>query len=125
MLYDAECRFCLRLARRFEPLLASRRLELLPLQTPWVRAKLGLADSLLLTEMRLLLPDGTHFGGADALIEISRRYWWAWPLRQMTRIPAARRLVHRGYRWVARRRHCAPGICEAEKPNPGNGGRRE
>ncbi|HUA37119.1 MAG TPA: DCC1-like thiol-disulfide oxidoreductase family protein [Candidatus Sulfopaludibacter sp.] len=111
VLYDANCNFCTRLAQRFQPLLARRHFELLPLQTPWVRARLGLADSRLLAEMRVLLPDGTNFGGADALIEISRRYWWAWPIRQMTRLPTVRELVRRGYRWVARRRNCARGIC--------------
>jgi len=106
VLYDADCLFCTRLARRFRPWLVRRHLELLPLQTPWVRARLGLTDSRLLAEMRVLLPDGTHFGGADALMEISRRYWWTWPFRQMTRLPAMMKLLRRGYRGVARRRGC-------------------
>ncbi|HKW31144.1 MAG TPA: DCC1-like thiol-disulfide oxidoreductase family protein [Verrucomicrobiae bacterium] len=109
VLYDADCRFCARLAGRFRPWLGRRHLELLPLQTPWVRARLGLADARLLAEMRLLLPNGTHFGGADALIEIGRRYGWAWPLGQMTRVPAMRELVRRSYRWLARRRNCGKG----------------
>jgi predicted DCC family thiol-disulfide oxidoreductase YuxK len=112
VLYDADCPFCVRLARRFEPLLASRRFELLPLQTPWVRSKLALPESQLLAEMRLLLPNGTHFGGADALIEISRHFWWAWPLRQMTRLPPVRTLLRRAYRWVAHRRNCAAVSCK-------------
>jgi len=37
VLYDADCPFCVRMVRRFGPLLASRRFALLPLQTPWVR----------------------------------------------------------------------------------------
>src|SRR5438093_4027277 len=78
VLYDAGCPFCVRLARRFQGALARRRLELMPLQTPWVRARLGLADSELLAEMRLLRADGKVFGGADALLEIGRRFWWAW-----------------------------------------------
>ena len=107
VLYDADCPFCVRMIRRFGPLLASRRFSLLPLQTPWVRSKLALPESQLFSEMRLLLPDGTHFGGADALIEISRHYWWAWPLRQIARLPPVRSLLRCGYRWVARRRNCA------------------
>jgi len=112
VLYDADCRFCTRLAGRFRPWLVRRHLVLLPLQTPWVRARLGLADPRLLVEMRLLLPDGTHFGGADALIEISRHYWWTWPLRQMTRVPAVRELVRRGYRWMAHWRNCGKGCSD-------------
>ena len=112
VLYDEDCRSCARWARCFRPWLARRHFELLPLQTPWVRARLGLADSRLLAEMRLLLPDGTNFGGADALIEISRRCWWTWPFRQMARVPGVRELLRRGYRRVARRRHCDNGICD-------------
>jgi predicted DCC family thiol-disulfide oxidoreductase YuxK len=124
VLYDADCPFCTRLARRFWPWLVRRHLELLPLQTPWVRARLGLADSPLLAEMRLLLPDGTHFGGADALMEISRRYWWTWPFRQMTRLPAVKELLRRGYRGVARRRDCVSGTCAVGNPVTENRGHR-
>ena len=121
MLYDANCDFCSRLARRFQPLLARRHFELLPLQTPWARARLGLEDPRLLAEMRLLLPDGTSFGGADALIEVGRRYWWTWPLRQLTRVPAVKELVRGGYRWMARRRNCGADICSVENLKAGNG----
>ncbi len=124
VLYDADCRFCTRLAGRFRPLLVRRHLELLPLQTPWVRARLGLTDPRLLAEMRLLLPDGTHFGGADALIEISRRYRWTWPLRQMARLPAMKDLLRGGYRWIARRRNCTDHVCRVGNPAVGDSGRR-
>ena len=112
LLYDADCRFCLRLARRFQRALARRRFELLPLQTPWVRDRLGLKDSELLVEMRLLRPDGMIFGGADAVREIARGFRWTWPLRQLSRIPVAMECFRRGYRWIARRRYCADGPCE-------------
>jgi predicted DCC family thiol-disulfide oxidoreductase YuxK len=111
--YDAECGVCVRLAERFNKTLARRRFELVALQAEWVRARLGLDDSELLAEMRLLKPDGRIIGGADALLEISREFWWAWPLRQMGRVPAAMKLFRAGYRWIARRRHCAGGACGA------------
>ena len=112
VLYDANCGFCVRQVRRFQDALARRHLALLPLQTPWVRARLGLADSELLAEMRLLRPDGRLFGGADALLEIGRHFRWAWPLRQMGRISAMMKLFRAGYRWFARSRNCADGACE-------------
>ena len=112
VLYDADCRFCVRLVRRCHRALTRRRFELLPLQTPWVHARLGLNDSELLTEMRLLKPGGAVFGGADAVREIARHFWWAWPFRQLCRIPAAPGLFRRGYRWIARHRYCASGACE-------------
>jgi predicted DCC family thiol-disulfide oxidoreductase YuxK len=112
VLYDGECGICTNLARRFRGALARRRFELLPLQTPWIRVRLALPEPQLLAEMRLLRADGAMFGGADALLEIGRRFWWAWPLRQFAKIPAAMRLLHAGYRWVARNRGCANAACE-------------
>ena len=118
VLYDSHCRFCVRLVRRFQRALARRHFESLPLQTPWVRGRLGLDDSELLAEMRLLKPGGEILGGADALREISRHFWWTWPLRQLIRIPVAMEFSRRGYRWIARRRHGVCGVCEITSPLP-------
>ena len=109
--YDANCRFCVRLAHRVEPWLAGRRFRLLPLQTPGCGHKMGLTDAELMAEMRLLLPDGKYFGGADALLELSRHFWWAWPIRQMAHLPLVLKLFRASYRWVARLRGCADGTC--------------
>lgn len=111
VLYDADCRFCATLAKRFRALLAARYFELLPLQTPWVRQKLDLANHELLVEMRLLKPDGTTLGGVDALLEISRPFPLTWPIRQLAQFAVIKNLFHAIYRWVARHRHCATGAC--------------
>jgi len=103
------------MARRFHHLLAGRRLELLPLQTPWVKARLGLPEEQLLAEMRLLRPDGKYFGGADAVMEIGRYFWWAWPLRIIGRVPAVNNFLHEAYRWVVRNRNCVNGACGIKK----------
>jgi predicted DCC family thiol-disulfide oxidoreductase YuxK len=115
VLYDADCRLCTGMARRFYGLLATRHLELLPLQTPWARARLALSEPQLLAEMRFLRPDGKSFGGADALLEIGRHFWWAWPLRQIGRIPVITRILRTAYRWIARNRYCIGGRCEVVK----------
>jgi hypothetical protein len=99
------------LARRFRPALAGRHFELAPLQTPWVRTRLGLPDSDLLAEMRLLLPDGKLLGGADALLEISSHFWWAWPLRLPAHFPGIKHLIRPGYQWIARHRKCTESSC--------------
>jgi predicted DCC family thiol-disulfide oxidoreductase YuxK len=111
VLYDAECRICTGLAGRVRGLLAAQHLKVLPLQTPWVRERLALAEPELLAEMRLLKPDGTVFGGADALLEICRYYCLARPMYWLGKIPVVARLMHRGYRWVARNRYCISGAC--------------
>ena len=112
VLYDAHCPWCLRLAGWFQNGLVRRRFELVPLQTPWVRARLGLTEAELLTEMRLLQADGKTFGGADALLEIGRHYRLAWPVRQLARVPVVRRGFRAWYRWVARHRSCIDAKCE-------------
>jgi len=116
VLYDAECRDCVRLARRFQTALTRRHFELLPLQTPWVRARLGITDAEWLAELRLLEPDGTVLGEADAIREIARHFWWTWPLRQLSRIPAVMNVLRMNYRWMARHRHGFGGACEISKP---------
>lgn len=111
VLYDGDCRLCTGMARRFHDLLARRHFKLLPLQTPWVKRRLALPEAELLVEMRFLRPDGKFFGGADALLEIARYFWWAWPLRQVGRIPAMKQILRAGYRWVARNRDCTSHAC--------------
>jgi predicted DCC family thiol-disulfide oxidoreductase YuxK len=111
VLYDAECRLCANLARHFHGLLAARRFQLLPLQTPGVRERLQIPSPDWMTEMRLLKPDGTVFGGADALLEISRQFWWAWPIQQLAQFRAIRNALHGIYGWIARHRRCASGAC--------------
>src|SRR6202043_504019 len=112
--YDADCRFCVDAAGRFRRVLARRRFELVPLQTPGAAAEFGVSDDQLLAEMRLRLHDGRVFGGAAAVVEIARRIWWAWPLWALSRLPGAMRPMHATYRWIARRRSCANGACDIE-----------
>jgi alginate O-acetyltransferase complex protein AlgI len=115
--YDADCSFCRAMARRFQPLLAGRRFELLPLQTEGLADRLRLSKTQLMMEMRVLRPDGECFGGADALLEIARDFWWAWPLRLLGRVPAMRGILRAGYQWIARNRRCDAGSCEVSLLN--------
>jgi predicted DCC family thiol-disulfide oxidoreductase YuxK len=120
VLYDGDCVFCSGLARRFERLLGRRGFSLVPLQTPWVRERLQLAAGAPLTEMRLLHPDGSSPGGADALVGIAQHIWWGWPFFLLARLGAINWL-RRGYRFVAARRNCSKGLCFASKaPSPTN-----
>jgi predicted DCC family thiol-disulfide oxidoreductase YuxK len=109
--YDADCRFCVSAARRFERVLANRGFELVPLQIPGASREFGVPDDQLLAEMRLRLRDGTVFGGAAAVVEIARRIWWAWPLWAFSRLPGVMRPMRATYRWIASHRSCATGAC--------------
>ena len=89
--FDAECKFCTRIARAVAPILA----------TPQE----------LLREVRFLHCDGTHFGGADAAIEIAKEIWWARPLVWLAKIPGAMRVMRSFYHWIASQRSCAAEQC--------------
>src|SRR2546422_770643 len=64
--FDAECRFCTRVARWLAPILEKRGLELAPLQDPRVGALLGLRREELMRGMQFLLSGGSRCGGAGA-----------------------------------------------------------
>lgn len=111
ILYDGECEFCRSIVRRIRNVFLPRGFEFLPLQTPWVGAAFDLSERELLSEMRLLLPDGEKSGGADAIMILAKHVWWAWPIAVLARVPGARRYLGAAYRCVAARRYCIAGAC--------------
>jgi predicted DCC family thiol-disulfide oxidoreductase YuxK len=113
--YDGDCQFCVNTARRFERVLERNRFKLVALQTPETCARLGILDHQLTEEMRLRLPDGTVFGGADAIAQVARHIWWAWPLWALSRLPGAARLARGTYRWFARNRNCRGAVCGVDE----------
>ncbi len=120
--YDADCRFCVNAARRFERVLARRRFELVPLQAPGASAAFGVPDDQLLAEMRLRLHDGRVFGGAAAVVEIARRIWWAWPLWALSRLPGAMPPMQRDVpRGSPVDRSCANGACDIRRAHEASG----
>lgn len=113
--YDASCGFCAAFAERFRTLLRRRGFDLVPLQDRAASARLHVAESELLDEMRLLTHDRRQFSGAEALLHLARFIWWAKPLRWFARLPGGRSLLRRGYRWFAARRHCVGRTCALRK----------
>ena len=111
VLYDGECLLCTGAAARFAPMLRRHHLDRAPLQTPWVRQRLGLKPNEPLPEMKLLANDGQVYGGADALLQIARRIWWAWPLFTISFLPGVKNLLRAAYRKIAERRNCINGQC--------------
>jgi predicted DCC family thiol-disulfide oxidoreductase YuxK len=112
LFFDAECRFCTRIARWIAPILLSRGLDVAPLQDPRVGALLGLKREELLTELRFLLSDGTNFGGARAVVAVAREIWWARPFVWLAALPGMMPVLDVGYRWIAERRGCVSQACE-------------
>lgn len=110
--FDAQCWFCTRTAQWLAPILRRRGMDVAPLQDPRVAALLGMSRRELFREMRLLLDDGSQYGGADAAVAIAKDIWWARPLAWLARIPGVMTALRALYHWVAARRHCAAERCE-------------
>ncbi|HXM96026.1 MAG TPA: DCC1-like thiol-disulfide oxidoreductase family protein [Candidatus Dormibacteraeota bacterium] len=106
LFFDAECRFCTRIARGLAPTLQRRGIGLARLQDSRVGGMLGLRDDELLREMRYLRSDGTQFGGADAAVALAREIWWSRPLVWLAKFPGMMKILRAGYRGVAARRRC-------------------
>jgi len=98
--------------RRFRKLLNRHGFETAPVQAAWARARLGLESGSVPSEMIVLTPNGNTYGGADALIQISRGIWWAWPLVAVSKLPGIKPVLRALYRGVAARRNCAGKTCK-------------
>jgi hypothetical protein len=61
--------------------------------------------------MRVRTADQRDFGGADAIIFLSRFVWWTMPLFLLSKVPGARSFLQRVYREIAARRSCDGGAC--------------
>lgn len=116
LFFDAECKFCTRIARWLAPILERRGLAVAPLQDPRVGALLGLSRFELMCEMKFLLSDGRQSGGADAAVALAREIWWARPLVWVAHFPGMMGLLRDGYRWIAARRSCDSASCPSEMP---------
>jgi predicted DCC family thiol-disulfide oxidoreductase YuxK len=113
LFFDADCKFCTRIARWLSPIMERRGMALAPLQDPRVAELLGLSRDQLMKEMQFLPSDGTRYGGADAAVALAREIWWAAPLVWISKVPGTMEILRKGYRWVAASRSCAAEACPA------------
>ena len=110
--YDGECPLCAGWVGRFRDVLQ---------RAGFTTAKLpSRADRREFTEMVVEMPGGRSFGGAEGLVQIARRVWWAWPLFALAQIPGTMGLLRAGYRRLAVNRHCLDGACRVpSRKSPG------
>jgi predicted DCC family thiol-disulfide oxidoreductase YuxK len=114
--YDADCDFCRAGVAEYSRLFLRHGVRFQPLQTRGAAARLGISETELRREMRLLYADGHVLGGVDAWSALLRTVWWLWPLGTVLRIPGIHWLATRVYRWIAAHRYhlstsCAKGSC--------------
>jgi predicted DCC family thiol-disulfide oxidoreductase YuxK len=118
ILYDDSCGFCRRWIPFWAPTLKRRGFETAPLQAQWVRERLQLAETELMSDLRLLLPDGTQIVGADVYRHAMRRIWWAWPFYVLSITPGIREVFNRAYRAFAVNRFRVSSACGLRGPEP-------
>jgi predicted DCC family thiol-disulfide oxidoreductase YuxK len=118
VLYDGACGFCSWWVPFWEETLRKRGFAIAPLQVSWVRKKLGLEDSELVSDLRLLLVDGGQVSGADVYRHVMRRIWWAYPFYCLSVAPLFSSIFDWGYRTFARNRYRVSQACRL----PGNHG---
>jgi predicted DCC family thiol-disulfide oxidoreductase YuxK len=115
--FDRDCSICTGLAQRFRSTFEKRGFGLAALQDPRVAALLGLPPDQLLREMRVLTTKGKVYGGAEAVVYLARRIWWAWPLYAAAQLPGVSRILGGGYRWFAEHRPCSSSMCSVARRN--------
>lgn len=108
--YDGTCGFCRSGIRRIRKPLLSVGVEVCPFENG--------ADE---KEMVLEWGDGRTFGGADAALQLARRFpLLALPARLFEKVPLIL-LARAVYRRIAARRHCLPGKACPLDPEPVKG----
>lgn len=106
--FDGQCPLCSRWAKRFQSRLASKGVRLLPFP-----------DDAHPEEMLLVRSHGHPCGGADAALELCRLFPWLRPLHTASRLPGAKPVLRRLYRFIAARRYCHGAGCRiSTRPAP-------
>ncbi|MEO8090958.1 MAG: DUF393 domain-containing protein [Gemmatimonadales bacterium] len=104
VLYDGDCGVCSRWVTSWEPALQRRGLAIAPLQSPWVQERTGFPAAELLSNIRLLRPNGELLEGPEVYRYMLRRIWWAYPLYLLSTVPGPSHLFDWAYRTFARHR---------------------
>jgi predicted DCC family thiol-disulfide oxidoreductase YuxK len=104
VLYDGDCGVCSRWVTSWEPALQRRGLAIAPLQSPWVQQRTGLPIADLVSNIRLLQPDGQMLAGPEVYRYMLRRIWWAYPAYLLSTVPGLSHLFDWAYRTFARHR---------------------
>jgi len=110
-LYDDSCGFCRRWVPFWAATLSKRGFMIAPLQSEWVVKRLTSPEDDLLSDLRLLLADGTDVRGADVYRHAMRRIWWAYPFYVLSIMPLLRRLFDWAYRTFADSRYHVSRAC--------------
>jgi len=109
LIYDGDCAFCTSSARWIRSVVGAEHIEIQPYQGLDDLGGWGLTEQRASRAVWLGMPDGTLFGGAEAVNAALALRWWGRPLLWCYRLPLIRSIQDAVYRWVARNRARIPG----------------
>jgi predicted DCC family thiol-disulfide oxidoreductase YuxK len=106
LVYDGDCRVCTRSVNLLRKLDKRQEIEIVPSQAAGVQARFPWIPTATFAEaIQLVGPGGETWQGAAAIEQLlgvlPRGRWIAW----MYKIPFARRVADKLYRWFARNRY--------------------
>ncbi|MFO0925136.1 MAG: DUF393 domain-containing protein [Pirellulales bacterium] len=118
VLFDGQCNFCRTQIGWLQWLDKWSQLEFLSLHDPSVAARApNLTFEQLMEQMWVVTPEGSQFGGADAVRYLSRKLPFLFPLAPVLHFPFSMPLWRACYRCIARYRYylagknCENGTC--------------
>jgi predicted DCC family thiol-disulfide oxidoreductase YuxK len=120
VVYDGECRFCLKQVDRLRGRDEHEAFEFVPRQAEGLDERFPkLAEGDFDTGLRLVRTDGELVVGADAIYQIARQLRGYRRLAWLYRVPGLRGLLRLAYAWVAKNRYklagrnnCDDGSCK-------------
>ena len=111
LLYDAACPFCTSGAHIFRPSLEKRDCRIRPLQNHTVMKLLNIKEGDYLPEMKVIGNNRKVYGGAKAVVYLSRKIWWARPIWAFSHLPLIMNILDYIYEQIAKKRYCHV-VCE-------------
>ena len=105
VVYDGQCGICRRSARILRRWDRDDRLELVPFQAGEVMDRFPMISEAQFREaVQVIAPDGRHWSGADAVEQALARTPNGRRVSWLFKLPFARPVARRIYRWVAEHR---------------------
>ena len=110
VIYDGQCRFCRGQVRNLRRLDRTGRLRYLSLHDARVAQWYpDLSHDDLMSQMYVVAPDGSRYGGSEAVKRLSRRLPLLWPAMPILHLPGTAGLWRWGYHQIAKRRYAIAG----------------
>src|SRR5437868_3442866 len=105
LIYDGQCHFCIQQMERLKRMDRENRLEYIPRQDPDADQRFPVLQRIDFNSgMRLIMPDGSLYSGADAFYQIAQILPQTRAIAWMYNIPGVKQIARGVYAWIAKNR---------------------